>query len=713
MGISIIRESPSPDRGFSRRYAVEIILTEARAKSVYLLCSIDGFSRRTHPMEKHGEVWRIVLRLLAGEHEYAFLIDGARLATDPENPEVRKNAEGIEVNVMKFGAPSSPTSRADGSVDYDSLYHDQYLPFLEVFRQEAIFRLRTAREDVERVYLIPKDGKLVPMDWVSCDGYFDYFECRLPVAFSLDYGFKVVDGVKEVFIGSEGPADSLLDCKPFPFPPRRMPTHDCPDWALGCVYYQILLDSFRNGDPLNDPKGVLPWGKPAIRDGHFGGDLAGIFQAVPYLRQLGITAVRLMPVFLSPSSDNFDVFDYYHVDLHLGTDEMFGEVVEAFHKEGIRVVQDMVFNHTGRGFFAFRDIVRNQESSQYVNWYTVYDFPIARKLSLAARILSVVARAPQRPPYEAHMDRREWPELNFRSYEVRGFVKDIVIHWIKKANLDGIWLLVAQGIPHNFAAEVRRTIKRAKPDAVLVGDVKTDPVSWLHSEEFDAATDFSFRNAISEYFLRGVTLPSEFAAQLTQSKGLMPWSAVLSKCNQIGDEFSARPVTASEGDKARAMMAAIFQLTYPGSPVIFYGDELGLEGGPYPDCRGSMVWDENRRDDEMLDLYRRLIKVRTDSEALRVGWFKFTAIDDQTDLVAFQRWTEKDIAVVVIRRSGDPQVVEVPLPDGTYRDAISWEVFSVSGGLFKAELSGGSCLVLIQEKPFYQGATGPFEFARL
>jgi len=713
MGLSVVRESPLPERGFSRRYTVEVTLVEPKAESVYLLCSLDGFSRRAHQMDKHGELWRIVLRLLGGEYEYAFLVDGSRMIADPENPESRKRSDGSTVSVLRFGVPAGERARGDGSIDAASLYHDQSLPFLEVFREQVIFKLQVARADVEKAYLLLKDGRQVAMDWVSCDENFDYYECRLPVGFSVDYGFKVVDAGAEVLLGSEGPADSLDHCRVFPFPPRAIPTHDCPDWALGCTYYQILPDSFRNGDPTNDPKDVLPWDRPPTRTGYFGGDLAGLFQAVAYLKELGVSAVRLMSVFVSPSNDNFDVFDYYHVDVHLGTDEMFAEVVETLHKEGIRVVLDMVFNHTGRGFFAFRDVVRNQENSQYLSWYNIHELPITQKKSLTGMIMRRLAGEPERPAYEAYRGRPDWPELNFRSFEVRGFVREIVAHWMKKAPLDGIWLPVASGLPHFFLAEVRRTVKRAKPDAVVVGDVRADPAPWLNSGELDSATDSGFRKAATDFFLEDKSSPSEFVAQLTRSRGLTSWAATLAECSQIDHEFSARALTAAGDDKMRLMMAAIFQFTYPGSPVILYGDEIGMKGGPYPDCRRAMYWNSGSRDDEVLGLYKKLLKVRADSEAVRVGWLKFLAVDDQFDLIAFQRWTERETVVVIIKRTGDPQVIDVPVPDGIYRDAISWEVYTVTGGSFRAELRGGSCLVLVEDKATYQGAPGPLELRPL
>ncbi|HYA21979.1 MAG TPA: alpha-amylase family glycosyl hydrolase, partial [Thermoproteota archaeon] len=376
-------------------------------------------------------------------------------------------------------------------------------------------------------------------------------------------------------------------------------------------------------------------------------------------------------------------------------------------------VLDMVFNHTGRGFFAFRDVVRNQQSSQYVNWYNVHELPVTRKKSLASTVLRKLAGQPDRPAYEAYRDRPDWPELNFRSFEARGFVREIVAHWMKKALLDGVWLPVASGLPHFFLAEVRRTVKRTRADAVLIGDVRGDPATWLNSGELDSATNSVFKRAVAEFFLEGKSSPSEFMAQLTRFRALTPWAATLAECNQIDDEFSPRAVTASGEDKMKAMMAAIFQLTYPGSAAILYGDEIGMGGGQYPDCRQAMRWEASGRDEEVLALYKKLLKVRMDSEAIRIGWLRFLAVDDQFDLLAFQRWTEKDSAVIIIRRTGDPQVIDVPVPDGIYRDVISWETYTVTGGSFRAELRGGSCLVLVGDKATYQGALGPMELSPL
>ncbi|HYA22034.1 MAG TPA: glycogen-binding domain-containing protein, partial [Thermoproteota archaeon] len=133
---------------------MDLTLVEPKAESVYLLCSLDGFSRRAHQMDRHGETWRIVLRLLGGEYEYAFLVDGSRTIADPENPESRKRTDGSTVSVLRFGVPEGECARGDSRIDATSLYHDQSLPFLEVFHDQVIFKLQVARNDVEKAYLV-------------------------------------------------------------------------------------------------------------------------------------------------------------------------------------------------------------------------------------------------------------------------------------------------------------------------------------------------------------------------------------------------------------------------------------------------------------------------------------------------------------------------------------------------------------------------------
>ncbi len=149
-----------------------------------------------------------------------------------------------------------------------------------------------------------------------------------------------------------------------------------PDWIQDAIFYQIFPDRFENGDPNNDPSNKVPWGsKPSIWGFH-GGDLRGVIQRLDYIQDLGANAIYLNPIFESSSNHRYNTRDYYRIDPKLGGMEDFEELLRSAHNRGIRVILDGVFNHCGRGFFAFNDVLENQTQSAYKDWFYIKRFPV-------------------------------------------------------------------------------------------------------------------------------------------------------------------------------------------------------------------------------------------------------------------------------------------------------------------------------------------------
>ena len=149
-----------------------------------------------------------------------------------------------------------------------------------------------------------------------------------------------------------------------------------PNWINSAVFYQIFPDRFANGNPANDPVNVRPWGSPPTLHGFQGGDLRGIQNHLDYLTDLGINAIYLNPIFLSPSTHRYDTVDYLQIDPRLGDEKEFLGLLNAAHSRNIRIILDGVFNHCGRGFFAFSDILENGDQSPYRNWFHIKKFPV-------------------------------------------------------------------------------------------------------------------------------------------------------------------------------------------------------------------------------------------------------------------------------------------------------------------------------------------------
>ena len=149
-----------------------------------------------------------------------------------------------------------------------------------------------------------------------------------------------------------------------------------PEWVQDSVFYQIFPDRFENGDRKNDPPNLMAWNAPVSLNGFHGGDFRGIIDRIYYLLDLGINAIYLNPIFLSPSPHRYNTTDYYQIDPKLGTFTDFQGFLDVAHRYQMKVILDGVFNHCGRGFFAFADLLENQGASPYVDWFHVNRIPV-------------------------------------------------------------------------------------------------------------------------------------------------------------------------------------------------------------------------------------------------------------------------------------------------------------------------------------------------
>ncbi|HEB65204.1 MAG TPA: alpha-amylase, partial [Chloroflexi bacterium] len=232
-----------------------------------------------------------------------------------------------------------------------------------------------------------------------------------------------------------------------------------PAWIQDAVFYQIFPDRFANGEPANDPPNVEPWGAPPTLWGFQGGDLRGVMQRFEYLLDLGVTALYFNPIFLSSSNHRYNTYDYFRIDPKLGTLEDFHALLNLAHRHGVRVLLDGVFNHCGRGFFAFADVLENGEHSPYRGWFHIHRFPVD-------------AFSPGKAQdYEAWWGFKSLPKFNTATQAVREYIFSVARYWLEQG-IDGWRLDVPNGIDDDaFWAEFRRIVKRVNPRAALIGEI--------------------------------------------------------------------------------------------------------------------------------------------------------------------------------------------------------------------------------------------------
>ena len=291
---------------------------------------------------------------------------------------------------------------------------------------------------------------------------------------------------------------------------------DTPDWVRDAVFYQIFPDRFARSGRVPTPGPLEPWDAPPTIHGFKGGDLYGIADGLPDLRELGVTALYLTPVFASASNHRYHTYDYLAVDPLLGGDEALRELLDRAHALEMRVVLDGVFNHCGRGFWPFHHVAENGAASPYRDWF-ILDEPV----------LSGERRLDPYPDVDPGLDTqgqpraaaigRWWglpalPKLNVANPHVREYLFGVAEHWLR-FGIDGWRLDVPTEIEDpTFWPEFRRRCRAVDPEAYLVGEIWTEAPDWLAGDRFDGLMNYPLASAILG-FAGGTSLDQRVVAE--------------------------------------------------------------------------------------------------------------------------------------------------------------------------------------------------------
>ncbi len=422
-----------------------------------------------------------------------------------------------------------------------------------------------------------------------------------------------------------------------------------PSWIADATFYQIFPDRFCNGNPANDPPDVRRWGQPPTPDSFFGGDLDGIIEKLPYLLDLGVNAIYLNPIFASPSTHHYDTHDYFQVDPRLGDLETWRRLVRRAHESGIRLVLDGVFNHCGRGFFAFQDLLQNGPASPYRDWFHVNGFPLN-------------AYEEHLPPnYLGWWNLRSLPKLNTAHPAVRHYIFSVARYWLEQG-ADGWRLDVPNEIDDDsFWRAFRAVVKETNPDAYLVGEIWHDGQRWLQGDQFDGITHYELRTWLLEWLVEGKYRSLAMLHRLQTLLERYPPAVLQAQLTVLGSHDTARLLTVAGGDIRTVRLLWLFLLTWPGAPCIYYGDEVGMTGGADPACRGCFPWDKRHWNLELRAWVQRLVALRRQLPALRRGAVHLLFAHPRLNLYAHGRGEGAGAAVLALNAGDVPATFDVPL----------------------------------------------------
>ena len=591
----------------------------------------------------------------------------------------------------------------------------------------VVITLRTGRDIALEPFLCNKDNR-IPMRKKRSDFVFDYYQAELPPSEATEHYYFCVAGEGfTLFYTKYGVFEEYQ--REGWFEIRKK--YHTPSWAKGAVMYQIFPDRFCNGDRNNDvlSNEYLYLGKAVkrIEDWHkevecedirnfYGGDLQGIIDKMDYLEDLGIDAIYLNPIFLSPSNHKYDIQDYEHVDPHLGiiqedggalvfdgennheatkyitritseknltqSDMLLADMVEEAHQRGMKVIIDGVFNHCGafhkwmdkEGIYigiskgAFQD-----ESSPYHSYF-YWDA--------------------DGKSYEGWWGYENHPKLNIEGCaELRDKILEIGAKWVSPPFCADGWRLdvaadlgKTEEFNHRFWQDFRNVVKKANPEALILAEHYGDAAPWLTGNQWDSIMNYDAFMEPLTWFFTGVSKHSTdarddlynnadvFWGSMIYQMSKLPAQALATAMNQLSNHDHSRFLTrtnrqlgrldsaggdnAAEGIQLSMMREAVlFQMTWIGAPTIYYGDEAGVVGWTDPDNRRPYPW--GCENEDLIAFHKDCIRLRKENEALRYGSLK--QLFGEYGVIGYGRFTEENHCVALFNNTGGAREIFVPV----------------------------------------------------
>ncbi|MEW9669410.1 alpha-glycosidase [Ammoniphilus sp. 3BR4] len=574
----------------------------------------------------------------------------------------------------------------------EAIYHRPKDNYAYAYDSQTVhLRVRTKKNDVQKVNLYHGDkynwdyiSETSEMIKIASDELFDYWQVEVrPPYRRLRYSFQFLSGSKQVWMTESG----FLREKPpnghplfeFPFI-NPIDVFQPPTWVKDAVFYQIFPERFANGDPTNDPDQIEDWtvGEPKGNN-YFGGDLQGVIDHLDHLIELGINAIYFTPIFEAMTNHKYDTKNYLKVDPHFGNNEKLKELVRKCHGHGIRVLLDAVFNHSGFHFQPFQDVLNHGARSKYKDWFHIREFPI---------------KTHPLPNYDTFAFVSRMPKLNTENPEVKEYLLEVARYWMEEVRIDGWRLDVANEVDHHFWREFRQTVKNANPDAYILGEIWHDSMPWLQGDQFDSVMNYPFTNAVLDFFARKASQAEQFRNQINRVNMSYPLQVNEAAFNLLDSHDTPRLLTMCEEDTKRMRLAVLFQLTYVGTPCIYYGDEVGMTGGHDPGCRKPMVWDQEKQDRELFQFYKQLIGLRKKYSALRTGLFRFLKVSSK-QAIAYERKDNQEHFVIVVNNHDQPVTLNLKeLAGSGWEEALTDEILDANGKGLTLSLPGYGYAVL-------------------
>jgi glycosidase len=425
------------------------------------------------------------------------------------------------------------------------------------------------------------------------------------------------------------------------------------DWRNGAVVYQVLVDRFAPSDRLQQktdfyppPKRLRNWDEVPTHGQYlgeyqvwsheidfWGGDLESLRERLDYIDGLGVDVLYLNPIHFGFTNHKYDALDYHRISPEYGDRAQLRALINDVHARDMRIVLDGVFNHMGRNAAIFQEAL-NDPASPYRDWFYFDD------------------RYPH--GYRSWSGAENLPELNLENPKVRDHLFASTSSPVQRYLTDGVdgWRLdVAYDIGFRFLWELTQAAHAVRPGSLVVGEIWNYPDQWFPS--VDGVMNFTARRIILLTCV-GEIAPRVAADMLDQMIADAGIDHLL-KSWQILDNHDTPRLHSLLPNSGQRRLAQILQFTLPGSPNLYYGVELGMQGGPDPEMRGPMRWDLVTDGNATLQWTRQLVELRRSQRALRIGNYRRVVSEK---MLAFERYTDRVGETVLVVANPTDQVVE-------------------------------------------------------
>ena len=396
-----------------------------------------------------------------------------------------------------------------------AIYHKPETQYAYALSKNRVaLRLRTAKEDAPAVQVI-YGGKYdfakvrisAPMRLACSDRLFHYYTAELELDdVRLVYVFALTEGGKTYYYSEDGLTETfdftLSYYNAFQLAYlNEADLHVPVGWMQDARFYQIFIDRFARGNFQKDDSYInLPWGERPTPKSFAGGDLKGIAQELSYLKELGVNALYLTPVFRSVSNHKYDTADYYQIDEMFGGEADFSNLIARAHAAGFRIVLDAVFNHVSEKCVQFQDALQKGRRSQYFDWFLIDGDKVdAHKVNYACF---------------AACD--YMPKWNTSNTQVQDYLIGVALHYMKKYKIDGWRLDVSDEVSHAFWRRLRAAVKEERADCVIIGENWHDANAYLHGDQYDSIMNYAFTKACLDVFAFGALNAQGFAQKLNE-----------------------------------------------------------------------------------------------------------------------------------------------------------------------------------------------------